>query len=512
MNNKLLLVTCITLLFRESQISGQHENSSTLVRELVNAIKLPELSLGYDHEKEILSSLKSTAMLLCDAPVDHEFMASEIAQRLKVDCLEDGDLYESFNDGISPVFPADTLKRICLNLKRNLTNYLKETKISQIIHDASQRLKFRRGEITNMREFVAEVNHALEPYQLDINSKDPAVISDVDMGDIDAVKKVFTNVKDASDGASVMRTGFQGINRMLDGGFRRGEQWVIGALQHKFKTGFSLTLFKQIALYNTPIMMDGTKKPLLLRISFEDPTTLNFEFLYKSLKENETGQPADVAGIPEEDLARYVQERLSVNGYHTRFMHVNPSLWTYRDICNKIIELEADGYEVHMCMLDYLLKLPTTGCDQGPMGHDIRNMYERVANFMKARNICMITPHQLSTESKQMIRDGQLDFVKKLVGGGYYAGSKQIDQVVDGELFIHIEEVNGKFYLTVQRGKHRKIKQTPLTYQYVVLPFEAVGTILDDVNGQDTTRKRVGGGAIGSSNETPFWDEDKKAA
>ena len=35
-------------------------------------------------------------------------------------------------------------------------------------------------------------------------------------------------------------------------------------------------------------MINKTKKPLLLRISFEDNLTLNFQFLYQSLKENET--------------------------------------------------------------------------------------------------------------------------------------------------------------------------------------------------------------------------------
>jgi hypothetical protein len=187
-------------------------------------------------------------------------------------------------------------------------------------------------------------------------------------------------------------------------------------------------------------------------------------------------------------------------------MYVNPSEWTYRDICNKILELEAQGYEIQLCMLDYLLKVPTTGCDQGPMGHDIRNMYERIRNFMAAREICVITPHQLSTEAKQLIRDGKLNFVQVINGLGYYAGCKQLDQVVDGELYIHIEKMNNAAYLTIQRGKHRKIKQTPWEHLYAVLPFVRDGSIRDDILGQDTTRKKVGAGAIGTPEENPFWE------
>ena len=57
---------------------------------------------------------------------------------------------------------------------------------------------------------------------------------------------------------------------MLQGGFRRGQFSMIAALQHKYKTGFTLSILSQIAMYTKPYMKDSFKKPLLLRISFED--------------------------------------------------------------------------------------------------------------------------------------------------------------------------------------------------------------------------------------------------
>lgn len=506
MDNKLLLAKGITLLFRESQLAGPGDNSASLVRELIGSIKLSDVNLGIDHERDILTGLKNTALTMCDMPPGHQFELMEILQRTKINCGEDTGLYDAIRSGVEPELSEQALKRTCLNIKQTLMNHFRERKVNEIIGKYSYKMKFEREAITNMNQFVSELCAQLEPYQVEAGKKDPAVISDVDMSDTDAVSKVFSEIKSELSGEGILQTGFQGMNRMLDGGFRRGEEWVIGALQHNYKTGFSLTLFKQIALYNKPVLKDPTKKPLLLRISFEDSLLLNFQFLYTSLKENETGQKVVLDGISEDEMARYVYAKLSVAGYHTRFMYVNPSMWTYRDICNKVLELEAEGYEVHMVMLDYLLKIPTTGCDQGPHGHDIRNMYERMRNFMSARGITLLTPHQLSTDAKQMIRDGRTSFVKELVGRGYYAGCKQLDQVVDGELFIHIEIVNGESWLTIQRGKHRKIAQTPLEHQYCVLKFEPVGALRDDVRGADTTRKKVGGGPIGSGEENPFWD------
>lgn len=507
MNNKLLLVTGITLLYRESQIAGALENSAALVRQIADGIRLSDLNITVDQERDVLQNLRITALSMCDDPAGHQYELNEIMQRIKVNCSEDEALYETFYDGMAPELSDNALKRTCVNLKRALSNHFKETKIAEVVNGASYALKFQRSKIADIKKWVSQIVADLEPYQVDTAEKDPAIISDVDMADEHQISAVYAAIKDMDDGTSILRTGFQGINRMLDGGFRRGEQWVIGALQHNFKTGFSLTVFKQIALYNKPVMINPDKKPLLVRISFEDALTLNFQYLYQNLKECETGQVPDMTGVSDEEMAHYVKEKLSVNGYHTRFLHVNPSMWTYRDITNKILELESEGYEVHMLMLDYLLKVPTTGCDQGPMGHDIRNMYERIGNFCKQRGICMITPHQLSTEAKMMFREGRQGFVQSLVGGGFYAGCKQIDQVVDGELFVHIEEVNNQSWFTVQRGKHRKIKQTPKEHRYMVLPFSVSG-LVDDLNRADSTRKKVGGGPIGSKDENPFWEPD----
>ena len=384
MNSKTLLVNSITLLFRESQILDTDERSTTLVREALQNITLPDLSMGFNHDRDILEGLKATAIYMSEVPVGHTYEVNEILQRLKMNTLDDEDTYKALVMGIEPNLSIESIKRLTLNIKRSLNTYFKEQKLGEILTKSFTNWKFSRNKIPNTRKFVAELATQLEPYMIDVVSKDPAVISDIDVGNLNQVTGIFNDVRKSTTGVGILKTGWQGLNRMLNGGFRRGEQTVIGALQHKYKTGFSLTLFKQMALYNIPVMIDSTKKPLLLRISFEDSATLNFQFLYQSLKENETGMKADLAGITDEEMAKYVQDKLGVAGYHIRIMHVNPSLWTYRDVINKVIELEADGYEVHALMLDYLLKLPTTGCDQGPAGVDIKNMFERLRNFCSA--------------------------------------------------------------------------------------------------------------------------------
>ena len=90
------------------------------------------------------------------------------------------------------------------------------------------------------------------------------------------------------------------------------------------------------------------------------------------------------------------------------------------------------------------------------------------------KEIAFISTHQLSTEAKQLIRNGvpAQDFVKEIANKGYYEGSKQLDQVVDLEIHQHISKLGkDKFYLTFQRGKRRYPENIAEDKKYFMLPF-----------------------------------------
>lgn len=508
MDDRLILVKCITLLYRESLVTEKTDNSADLVRTILEEIKLPEYNLSINHDRDLLSSLKDTALYMCSNAVDYVYEKEELLQRLKVNCANDPKLYEAFEQGISKDMDEGSLKRTILNIRKFINDVFRENEIVKIVKDASVAINFNRDKIKNIRAFVNELCTKLEPYQIEASRKDPAIVSSVDIGDTNSLSEVFTEVKEMADTSGLLLTGWQGLNDMLQGGIRRGEQIVLPALQHKYKTGFTLSLFKQIAKYNKPKMIDPKKKPCLVRVSFEDSLATNLQFLYNNLHFNETGKLADIKNTSIDVMSAYVREKLGVNGWTIRMIRVNPSEWTYKDLHNYILELEAEGFEIHACIVDYLPMLPTTGCEEGPMGHALRDLYRRTRAFFSARRIALITPHQLSTDAKQLIRDGRQDFVKLLPGMGYYSGSKQIDQEVDVEVFLHIEKLNGQSYLTLQRGKHRGLEALEESAKYIVLPFPPKGPIPDDLGKAPIHSRKIGGGPVGSGEETPFFAFD----
>lgn len=507
MNDKHILVNSITLLYRASQLSNSNNEFAGMVREIINDIKLPEFTMGQGGESQVIQSLKNTALSMANESKPQHYTLEELLQRVRVDVGDEIDLYEAVSQGISAPLDEMQIKKFCLNISDSFQRYCREKKVTEILNKASYQLRFQRGTIPDIQRFISDVSAQLEPYQgaLDV-VKDPAIVSLANFDNHQEVVNIFTEVKDLSNSDGILVTGYQAINRMLRGGIRRGECVVIGALQHNYKTGFSLSLFRQIAIYNKPYMINPAKKPLLIRISFEDNLSLNLEFLYSTLKENETGKVPDVKNLTEKEMSDYVIQRLSATGYHIQMLRVDPTQWGYRDIVNYCLKQEADGFEIHVIMLDYLAMVPTRGCDMGPMGSDLRDMYRRMRNFTSPRRIALITPHQLSTDAKMMIREGRNDFVRELVGKGYYDKCKTIDNEVDIEIFIHIEKMNGRSFLTVQRGKHRINGTTPLEDQYAVLPFQLEGSILDDINGPDSSSTKLGRGPRGTPDEIPFFE------
>lgn len=508
-NDKLLLVKSISLLYRESMLDQKESNSADLVRTVLEGIKLPELSLTVSHERECLAGLKDTALWMCGNGPDVVYERDELLQRIRVNCIHDDKLYEVFKATIEKEMDEASLKRTILSIRRTIHDIFRENEVVDIMRKHYNKVTFEREGIKDMRQFLQEYISKLEPYQIEAGRKDPAIVDSVDLGDTAALTAVCEAIQDMSNQTTILKTGWQDLNVMTQGGFRRGETIGIQALQHNYKTGFSLTIFKQIAIYNTPVLDEPNKKPLLLRISFEDSLLANIQFLYQNLYENENGGLVpDLKNIQPAEMTAYVQQRMQAMGYHVKMMRVNPSEWTYKNIQNAVLEFEANGYELHMLMLDYLPMIPTTGCEQGPAGTDLRDLLRRMRNFCSARKIAFVTPWQISPDGKMLLREGRSDFVKQIANGGYYSGSKQVDQEFDLELVIHIEKLNGTSWLTVQRGKHRLPTNIPECEKYFVLPFPEQGSIPDDLNKQRIGRRKVGGGVIGSGEEIPFFDFD----
>lgn len=492
MDTRTVLAKIITLIYKTRLLDNVDYDN--LIKTVLDTIKtdLPEFNfLG----NNVVKNFKEMCLNLLN---EKEHIPKEVLiPQLSIMLENDQKLLSVIKDSIEPDHDETSNKRIVTNLVKNLNNYYREQLAIDILSKVSYDLKFNRTKISNFSDYLKNTISELEPLTNTISSiKDPAIVNEVDFENPDSVTTVFEEVKSLNNNSGVYKLGWQGVNRMTQGGIRRGEFVAIEALQHKYKTGTSLSTFMQIALHNTPIVTkeeaELNKKPLLFRISFEDSLTNNLQFMYQYLKavEGVTVSQKDFEHLTAKEMSEYILKKLTVNSFYIKMIRVDPSQWSYTSIINKVIELEAQGYAVHVLMLDYLLKIPTTGCVQGPAGVDKRDLVRRMRNFCSARNIACITPVQLSTEAKQLIRNGvpEHQFVNEIAEKGYTDGCKTIDQEVDLELYVHLFTHKRKKYLAFRRGKHRLSTVIPDEDKFCMYRFPNLNTpVLEDINGEDTS-------------------------
>lgn len=480
-----IIIKAITLLHRERELGEEAtDNSNDLVRTILDTMGESKLYSGGD--SEVLDNLKHMIRDMVNNPNNYD--KTTLLQSLELIIQDKPNLLKVIDKTINVELAVPSLKRTIISLRNTLNNYYKEQKIKTLLSTASY--KITTGNLGNesIQEFANKLMTNLEALSNTTTTKDPGIVDEIDIGNSDDMNILLNKVKEQSGENGRLKTGWKELNDMLGGGLRRGETVITSALQHNYKSGFVQSLFMQIPIHNVPVMTDPSKKPLILLISFEDDAEIIANFMYRYLYFNEHNEIPDLTSITNSEVAKYIKEKLGVNGYHAKIIRVNPSEWTYKHMFNKILEYEAAGFEIHATIVDYLSKLPTTGCiTSGPMGTDLRDLWNRCRNFFSSKGILFVSPHQLSVDAKQLLRNGvsAQTLVKEIANKGYYEGSRQLDQVVDLEIHQHIAYINKKPFLTFQRGKRRFPEIIDENKKYFMLPFPHKAPIKENINSDE---------------------------
>ena len=133
MDPKLLLVNCISLLFRETQLDKNSNPSFDLVAEAMQTIKISEAAVEGDQYRETMASLKGTVDYLA---LNHSVTGLEkdqLLQRIRVNCGQDIALYAVFEKAFNQSYDIETLKKVVLRYRDDLRTYLREFRIKEVL-------------------------------------------------------------------------------------------------------------------------------------------------------------------------------------------------------------------------------------------------------------------------------------------------------------------------------------------------------------------------------------------
>lgn len=507
MDVKALLAKCISLLFREGQ-SGESELSKQLVSDVITTLKINNNDIsGTDSSLNELKNVVST-MISKETPTPY----NDLIQHIRIACGLDTTLFESIQDNISFRLDEEELKRTILSYRFELNKYLKEKKAMMLLDKMTFDLKFNRDKIGDLNQYMSSSLNGIIDLVNYSGEEIPGIVCEVDLSDIDSVAEQFELIRKENDGSRTIKMPWHAMNRMTRGGLRLGQLTTVGGLAHNNKTGVCLSMFISACMFNNPknLQTDEKKKPLMLLISFEDDMLIVLFNLYILLKENLENVKVtdeDKQRLSSREAAAYVHEKLSSTGYEIKIVRADSSTWSYAEIQSKVLQLEADGYEVHLTLIDYLNLANKNGLSHSRADADIQELFRRTKNFFAAKNIALLTPVQLSPDAMELKRQGNKMLAMQISDGSYYEGCRGLSREPELEIFVDIVKDNGRKYQTIARGKHRGQNDTPEEHKFFILEFQKIGGLRWDVNGTDTSLSKFGSSRNDEGDEeAAFWD------
>ena len=484
---KLALIKAITLLCLEHRVDGDKTPTQALIGDVLDTLPKEDAAVELDSGRLAYTELKALVFGLVNMRVEDFPHEKEITQQVKIIVREDTFLYEALYETLEEVSVSDVdgIAELAKSLRKSLAYFIREHNLHSIANEYFTKIKFKRNEIPDLGEFILEMGERFSPYIGSSGFDDPDIMSEVNFNDVDSMNSMMDKARNTLSSEGALLPGWQALREMLGAvqGFRRGELVTIGALQYNFKSGIMLCLLVHFLLLNKPVLRDPTKKPAIVFISFENELPGNMRIIYEYIYENETGVPADLSKVSNDEIVEYVMTRFERSGFHVKMLRIDPTGFTCPRLIQYLESLQREGFEIISLMIDYLNMMSKAGLETtGVAGDDIRLLFRRLRNYASPRGITVVTPHQLSSDALSLARENVEDFVKAVANKGYYDGCRRLGQEMDLELFIHIVRKSGdKAYLTIQRGKHRDVNKTPQSALHITLPFFECGTIPMDI-------------------------------
>lgn len=257
-----------------------------------------------------------------------------------------------------------------------------------------------------------------------------------------------------------LRTGMQGFNEMIGGGFERGRLYLFLALPSEGKSLTMLNIAVQLKKYNMDyVLKDKTKTPCIVFLTMENSMKETIERLF-----NVTSRPESLGDYSYEEVLNILRTEgkmfLSQDNSIDLVIKYVPSdsedtnfLYTLYD------ELEEKGYECIAMIQDYLKRIKSSKDYVTELRLELGYICNEFKNFGAEKNIPVISASQLNRDAARHIDETRkkngCDLVR-LFGRSNIGESQNILENADAIIFLAPEyDKEGNKYLGMQLAKKR---------------------------------------------------------
>lgn len=284
-----------------------------------------------------------------------------------------------------------------------------------------------------------------------------------------------------------LQTGWQGLNKMLNGGFEDARLYNFIGATGGFKSGLLLNLMKQIKLYNKGrAHKDPTKRPTILFLSQENNIWETFLRIYGIFggTDIKSHTVKEILDILKKGGFTVVQDEQDID---VEFRYYGNMDIGVPDIKGIIQEMDNSGRECICVIQDYIERLrpPVMSADKRNQLADVSNQMHDLAIEL---DIPMVTASQFNREGVAVIEEGRqkgkVDLGKQ-VGTGNVSESFGMLKNFDMNISIVIEYDSSeeRYYLSFRRLKFRGDDSQSI--DYFLQPFAGKNTkieLQDDIH------------------------------
>jgi hypothetical protein len=486
-NPNLILIKSIIALYLNSKLETTNPKVDIVVNVVVETLRLPKNISGGD--EEVTKGLLTTLEYLQYAPDLKSLSVVEINERIRLNCYYSNEYEETLTRLLSDTNSEEEIKNKVKNALDEINFTLRKTELEDLIRKANRDISF--GDQINVSDFTKTLSEKLRMFDAGaVKGEHSGFAGRLSTMDPQSIMDTFAKSRELNTTEGMLQTGVKGINRMWGGGHRRGGQYNYGALTHNYKSGILLDYCKWIPMYNRPYLLDEKKKPLVLRISFENKPEQDLPIIYRSMYSAEYKVDVDITKIDIEEATKYVLNKLTKNGWNFEMLCYDPNNFDVWDLIDILTTYEDEGYEIAALIIDYPELMTKKQRKGAEMRKDAFIVYtfEVMRNHCFPRGITQITAHQHSTEAQKLRREDPTSYVSKVATGSYYMECQSLATKLDGDAAINIVPLGGRKFLMMGRGKDRYCSDTPEKHKYPILEFKRYGGIVADMDtDEDTT-------------------------
>lgn len=480
-NPNIVLIKAIVALYVNSNLPNPLPKVSIVVDEVMSIIRKTKQGA----EEEVTNGLMTTLEYFQYVGDLKKITPIEVIERVKLNCYHRHE-YESTISNLLSLSEnsednLDKVNRIISEIRFTL----RKNDLADIVRRANRELNFNDTNV-NIGDFSRELTERLRAFENISagNGEKEGFAGRLSTSDPESIKTTFERAAELNSAEGMLVTGSKGINRMLGGGYRRGGQYLWGGLTGNYKTGMLLDNCKWIPMHNTPKLLDPKKKPMVLRVSFENKPEQDLPIIYESIYSAEYKTKVNKSKIDKEEATKYVLDKLGKNGWTFEMLCYDPNNFDIWDLIDILVAYEEDGYEIAALIVDYPELITKKQRKGNEMRQDAYIVYtfEVLRNHCFPRGITQIVAHQHSTEAQKIKREDPVSYVSKITGGSYYMNCQSLATKVDADCAMNIVTMGERKFLMLGMGKDRFNNDTPEKHRFPILEFKKFGGILADVD------------------------------